>query len=1241
MTGRNFTRIFVYGLSVLLLLPGLAGADGTIVFREGFNGYAGTHDNQLDNDPCCGGGGDTNYGGIDEVNLRNWPTHQQHYVLKFTNLDVLAGTTVDQARIDLRSPQVVGSGSFDVEIFQIADENADWIEGDGVTFGAAAAGTSTFNNRIHPSTAWTGAPGAIGDPNIGGAAIFLDSFTVSPLQDNDTIYSINLPNALVQQWIDGGVNAGLVLVPEFDAGAFQRLKFRVSESGPPGWERRPELIVDFIGDIPEPEPEPIIYPNAREYEPDEYTVALYHFDEYSQVASEPNVVVFEEAQGRPEFQLESGFGAGAVGTVNVGLPGAIHGAVGNQKLTSGDGCRLVTGGSEMEFLNLPSWTLEFWWKPTADPLIQTLVAREGCCGGLRTWRVYGKAGNQETIQFVFWEDGAGDGQVLTPLNLAPDTNKWYHVAITYDEPDPNTLPTVQIYVTPGGDTTANLVVTEQLPFQIAQSTAPDTRLTILHNLNFQPNERYTSSIIDELRFSSKVRSPAEFTTLLPPDPDPAYRDVGSLSAKIRRIVEDAWNARKQDISDYIDYSFGVNDSAVVLHDLEFWTISLLRYAACSKNYAIVDDLAGLYLQAHTYYGAGRWETSEKGGDEDTLWSAQYGFNMTVAINAILDIPPGDRTTNMNNFLTTYVPVMLTDHLDRWINGPAEFNTNWPGSCDLPGGLITHKARLTALLNQSYPNNFSYCNAVIDTDMWMIACAAELLVANDKDPVAVPMDVPFKAGVVDYVDVGTDLLESRLTTSDLTDFDRRSPVAGLNFDLGKWTDHPDYQFAGYEGETAPVAPGDVSKVANVGWDVSHANRFSHVFNSLHTALGVTGQTFPDPNTLLGLSNQLMLGAFTKNLHKPQFTNYMDGTNGWYRAPRFGPFGISRNLFEHQYGDWSTFNGRVSAVMNVLWQMLDSMTYVTDASGSGPDAINNGAIWQSGAPTGGYLLFDGLDDHLIMVDTGLWDAPQGSLELWVKTTEPSTQSLIEIVTGFPNHLNLRVLDNIRITSEINNVVAFDRTSSISVADGNWHHVVVTQDGAAVKIYIDGAEDVAASGPQGTTWTSHLGSTDPTTGWSFSGELTVADGIWDVPYIGCIDEVRVYNRALSSVEVAEHFAGTFNNNTDLVLYLPMEEDTNVDAVTALQARHLDEDYGRATLYHRDHSTRMFQFLPSLAQAILLNAEAANLDGLGPVDYVDYSLLAQDYPEQGKSLWGDINGDNVVNLDDVSVFSEFWLGQ
>jgi hypothetical protein len=78
----------------------------------------------------------------------------------------------------------------------------------------------------------------------------------------------------------------------------------------------------------------------------------------------------------------------------------------------------------------------------------------------------------------------------------------------------------------------------------------------------------------------------------------------------------------------------------------------------------------------------------------------------------------------------------------------------------------------------------------------------------------------------------------------------------------------------------------------------------------------------------------------------------------------------------------------------------------------------------------------------------------------------------------------------------------------ADGNWHHIAATYDGATKRIYRDGFE---------------IGATSQSGNLSFSaGRLLIGGAQQSDPnptelFYGLIDEVGIYNRALSAAEIA----------------------------------------------------------------------------------------------------------------------------
>ena len=93
-----------------------------------------------------------------------------------------------------------------------------------------------------------------------------------------------------------------------------------------------------------------------------------------------------------------------------------------------------------------------------------------------------------------------------------------------------------------------------------------------------------------------------------------------------------------------------------------------------------------------------------------------------------------------------------------------------------------------------------------------------------------------------------------------------------------------------------------------------------------------------------------------------------------------------------------------------------------------------------------------------------------------------------------------------------------------DDMWHYVVITYDGVSLNLYIDG-EKVA----------SNLTNVIPDN----TGNQPVSVGVNSLTinnfFIGQIDEVRVFNRAVSNKEVEEQYKFGIFNTHGQVLYLP----------------------------------------------------------------------------------------------------------
>lgn len=210
----------------------------------------------------------------------------------------------------------------------------------------------------------------------------------------------------------------------------------------------------------------------------------------------------------------------------------------------------------------------------------------------------------------------------------------------------------------------------------------------------------------------------------------------------------------------------------------------------------------------------------------------------------------------------------------------------------------------------------------------------------------------------------------------------------------------------------------------------------------------------------------------------------------------------------------------------WTFDDgSGTTATDRSGNGNNGtLTNGPTWTTGQ-VGGALSFDGVNDSVNVGDpvSGILDFGTGnfSISLWAKTTDPTHFKMLiskHTVPGNPGasgvgyEIAVPNNDPTRLMFFYTDVAttASSATGPVgsNLGDGNWHHVVVSIDrsiGGTRRVYLDTA----------------LGGTPANLSNSISNAASFRIGAGSTPTLyanAMIDDVRVYNRALSAPEIAE---------------------------------------------------------------------------------------------------------------------------
>jgi len=180
-------------------------------------------------------------------------------------------------------------------------------------------------------------------------------------------------------------------------------------------------------------------------------------------------------------------------------------------------------------------------------------------------------------------------------------------------------------------------------------------------------------------------------------------------------------------------------------------------------------------------------------------------------------------------------------------------------------------------------------------------------------------------------------------------------------------------------------------------------------------------------------------------------------------------------------------------------------VLDSSGNGIDGQANGDPIYGAGVDGQALQFDGVDDY---VDVML-DVPENgsATAFWFKTTNPDCglYAVVQNPLGAGGHDRHLYLANGRVGVRIYSGGVI--VAAVDVADGQWHHLAHTYGDAigGQRLYLDGSLQAQGTKAQSDfDWQErvHLG-------WS-------VDAV--EPYLeGMLDDVRIYDRVLSSAEIA----------------------------------------------------------------------------------------------------------------------------
>jgi hypothetical protein len=193
---------------------------------------------------------------------------------------------------------------------------------------------------------------------------------------------------------------------------------------------------------------------------------------------------------------------------------------------------------------------------------------------------------------------------------------------------------------------------------------------------------------------------------------------------------------------------------------------------------------------------------------------------------------------------------------------------------------------------------------------------------------------------------------------------------------------------------------------------------------------------------------------------------------------------------------------------------SGTSVNDLSGKGNVGSTASTTWSATGKYGGALSFNGTNSLVNVSDSNSLDLTNGmTLEAWVNpsnvtgwktfiTKENGTNNLAYSLSANNNTsgaANQRPVSRIRIGTVTQTV-----TGTTKLALNTWTHVASTYDGATLRLYVNGVQvsSLAVTGSMTTTTNLLRIGGSPALGAQY--------------FTGLIDEVRIYNRALTATEI-----------------------------------------------------------------------------------------------------------------------------
>jgi hypothetical protein len=350
--------------------------------------------------------------------------------------------------------------------------------------------------------------------------------------------------------------------------------------------------------------------------------------------------------------------------------------------------------------------------------------------------------------------------------------------------------------------------------------------------------------------------------------------------------------------------------------------------------------------------------------------------------------------------------------------------------------------------------------------------------------------------------------------------------------------------------------------------------------------------------------------------------IDQTTGLinWTPPATGDFDVTVEAINSEGSDDQSFTITVAdapacpADINSYWKLDESSAPYENYIGGADATCFNCPAATTGLVQGAQQ-FDGQNDEVNVADNDQFDWSAGdefSIEYWMKSTSNCSGNEVIVGRQGVSHPNPHWWTGCFDTGDQAIFILFDKNggdggngnwpaSGTDISDGQWHHVVAVKDTTHLRIYVDGLEKDAVAKSYGAGF-------DSITPLNI-GYLNLSD---HYRFEGTLDEVAVYDQALSPSEIQQHYnaglagygycadwqvAPTITSTpiTGAIVNLPYTYDVDADGFPAPTYTLTTKPAGMSI----DENTGLITWMPAAVGDYDVTVEAHNSAGSDVQDY------------------------------------------